>query len=178
MAQPNQLLIDKTDFAPFVQIAEYGNDAKRLNPHILNAQNLDCKFVFGNRFWTDIITNPTNYDELLNGGTYQDSDGNDISFSGLKAAIVWYSVARLRVDSNSINSPWGQVQKTSEYSQPVSTTTLNQQIAQAENNGQAYLRDVVEYLKIKESTYPLWNASCDTSTSLKSSNRFTPVSRI
>lgn len=178
MAQPNQLLIDKTDFIPFVQISEYGNDVKRLNPHILNAQNLDCKFVLGNIFWTDIITNPLNYDELLNGGTYQDKDGNDISFSGLKAAIVWYSVARLRVDANSINSAWGQVQKTSDYSQPISTTTLNQQIAQAENNGQSYIRDVVDYLNIKSEDYPLWNTSCNLSIILKSSNRFTSVSRI
>lgn len=172
-------LITRADFEKYVQISELGNDAKTLDVHIVNAQNIDIKQALGNALWTDIEANPTStnpdYVTLLNGGVYE-HDGFDYSFSGLKAAIVMFAMARRRIGSGSIDSPWGMVQKTSEYSQPVSSAVRQQMVDSARSMASAYMDEVLEYLKRKSADYPLFT-ECKTQRKTGATS-FKPVSRI
>lgn len=170
-------LVTRTDFEKYVQIAELGNDARTLDVHIVNAQSVDLKQIFGNAFWTDLEANydQAPYEELLNGGIYT-SDGFDYSFAGLKAAIVMYAMARRRMNSGAIDSPWGMVQKTSEFSQPVSSATRQMMVDEARSLGSAYLNECIQYIERNINSFPLYSAC--TKVKSKGAVRISSISRI
>lgn len=170
-------LVTRTDFEKYVQISELGNDARTLDVHIVNAQNVDLKQIFGNAFWTDLEAkyNTTPYSTLLDGGVYT-VDGFDYSFSGLKAVIVMYAMARRRLNSGAIDAPWGMVQKTSEFSQPVSSATRQMMVDEARSLASAYLSECLQYIERNISDFPLYSA-CSKAKS-KGAVRLSPISRI
>jgi hypothetical protein len=57
MSDQNTLLIVKADFAPYVQVAEYGNFDALMSTHILNAQHYDIKPILGDSFYADLVVN-------------------------------------------------------------------------------------------------------------------------
>ena len=176
------LLIDKKDFEAYVQVSEFGNDVKSLDPHILNAQNLDIAPVLGEVFFADLIENKDEqiYQELLNGKRYETETGNGkyVQFSGLKVAIVWFAMARKRANGNIIDSGWGMVEKTNEFSQPVSAARINQTVIAAESAGQKYLNDAIAFLKTNAATYPKFETECTASRKPRRRIKIKAISRI
>ena len=168
-------LVTRTDFEKYVQLAELGTDARTLDVHVLNAQNIDVKQAIGNILFTDIEANTSSYTDLLNGGVYT-YEGKDYSFEGLKAAIVMFAMARRRIASGAIDSPWGMVQKTSEFSQPVSSATRQQQVDEARSIAMAYLNECILFLKRNATDYPLLTNCCEEISG--STVRISPISRI
>lgn len=170
-------LVTRADFEKYVQLSELGNDARTLDVHILNAQNIDLKQVFGNAFWTDLEANSIeeNYETLLNGGTYTVGD-SEYSFAGLKAAIVMFTMARRRIASGAIDSPWGMVQKTSEFSQPVSTATRQMMVDEARSMATAYLSECIQYIENNISDFPKYSACAKVKN--HGAIRMNPISRI
>lgn len=171
-------LVTRSDFEALVQLSELGNDAKTLNPHIVNAQNIDLKQALGNALWSDIEANPTNTDpdyvKLLGGGEYTYQD-RTYTFSGLKAAIVMYAMARRRASSGSVDTAWGMVQKTSEYSQPVSSAVRQQMVDEARSLAVAYLQECLEYLDRNAESYPLYSPC--TKSKVRGQVTLKPISR-
>jgi len=172
------LLIGKSDFEPYLQVSVNLKDERHLAPHILQAQNLDIKPVLGNALYTDLVKNytDTNYQELLNGGEYV-KDGKTLSFQGLKAAIASYSYARYIYARNAVDTPFGMVTKTSDYTTAVDAKTLTQVANFARNSGEHYLQEVVAYLNDNTDEFPLWTGSCGNRMNGKRSYKITPASR-
>lgn len=171
------LLIGKGDFEPYVQVSTNLKDDRFLAPHILQAQNLDVKPVLGNPLWTDLLKNYTtdDYQTLLNGGEYT-AEGLEVSFQGLKAAIASFAYARYIYARNAVDTPFGMVTKTSEYTQAVDLKTLTQVANFARNSGEQYLQECLNFLSLNLTTYPLFEEACKRRHS-KGSFKITPASR-
>ena len=172
------LLVGKTDFEPYLQVSVNLKDDRHLAPHILQAQNLDIKPALGNAFYTDMVKNYTddNYQALLGGGEYV-QNGNTLSFQGLKAAIVSFSYARYIYSRNAVDTPFGMVTKTSDYTQAVDAKTLTQVANFARNSGEQYLHEIIQYLNASSALFPLWTGTCGAKRSGPGSYKMTPASR-
>jgi hypothetical protein len=175
----SKLLISRIDFLPYVQTTDVGNDEKLLHPHILNAQLLDIMPVLGGVFFTDLLNNADDdkYKKLLNGGTYT-INNKDVIFTGLKAAIVWYAIARKRSNANAIDTGFGLVIKTSEFSTPVPSKQIDSMVQAAQSAGYAYMKEVIDFLNVSKDTYPLWIVECNKETKMRKSQRMKPISRL
>jgi hypothetical protein len=162
-----------------VQTTDVGSDEKLLHPHILNAQMLDIMPALGNVFFTDLLNNTDDdkYKALLNGGTYT-INKKDVIFTGLKAAIVWYAIARKRRNANAIDTGFGMVTKTSEFSTPVPTKQIDSMVTEAQSAGYAYMKEVIDFLNASKATYPLWITDCKKETKMRRSQRMNPISRL
>lgn len=171
------LLIGKADIEPYAHVSLNVKDEKYLAPSILQAQNLDIKPVFGNAFWTDLLSNYTdaNYQTLLNGGEYTLS-GKVYSFQGLKSAIACFSYARYIYTRNVVDTPFGMVNKNSDYTTPADAKSLTQLASFARNSGEQYLQESIKYVKDNLALFPLWD-DCGKVATSKGSARITPASR-
>lgn len=172
------ILIGKGDIEAYAQVSILANVEKQLNHYILAAQNLDVKPFLGNAFWTDLMEKHREdpYKLLLSGGTYT---YNDViySFSGLKAAIASYTYSRYVLTRNAQDTAFGIVNKTTDFSEPVSDKYLSLISNQHKMAGQAYLNEVDEFLKRNLSDYPLYKTeSCNEGKKrTKGSIRMTPA---
>lgn len=172
------LLIGKSDIEPYAHVSMNLKDEKYLAPSILQAQNLDIKPVFGNVFWTDLLinVNDDNYQSLLNGGEYS-KDGKTYMFQGLKAAIACFTYARYVYSRNIVDTPFGMVQKNSDYSTPADTKALTQIGSFARNSGEQYLQESLKYVKDNIALFPVFADNCGTKATSKGSSKITPASR-
>jgi len=180
MAEPITLLINRTDITPYAQVAIHAREDAMLQPYILAAQNIDVKPVLGAALWYDILTNPyTAYNViLLEGGQYVDANGNTVTFQGVKAALACFTYARYMLAKNAVDTPFGMVAKTSEYSTQVAPELLVSIASEKRNEGSAYLRECTLYLDQSAAFFPLWEATgCGKSNSSKFIHRLTPASR-
>lgn len=175
----NKLLISRADFLTYVQTTDVGNDEKYLHPHIINAQLLDIKPTLGSAFFTDLLNNADDdkYKTLLNGTTYTLNE-KEVVFTGLKAAIVWYAVARKRRNANAIDTGFGLATKTSEFSQPVPSKQIDAMVQEAQSAGYAYLQEVIDFLNTNKADYPIWTPSCSMELKRRKSHRMNSISRL
>jgi hypothetical protein len=159
------LLISKTDVANYAQISANVNEEKYLQPHILHAQNIDLKPVFGSIFWTDLILNRAddNYKQLLDGGEYV-VDGKTKIFQGLKAAIALFSYSRYISSKNIVDTNFGLVTKDTDVSSAVDLKSKQFASQQARAAGQVYLSEAIEYIEDNISIFTLYasNGNCKT----------------
>lgn len=65
--------------------------------------------------WNDVTGD---FNELINGGTYTDCNGNQVSFLGVKRMLIYYAYARYVIINNFDDTPNGGVTKTNEFSIP------------------------------------------------------------
>lgn len=179
MAEPITLLINRADFTPYAQVAIHAREDAMLQPYILAAQNVDIKPVLGAALWYDLLTNPYGaYNELLlNGGSYIDDNGNTVTFQGIKAALACFAYARYILAKNAVDTPFGMVSKTSEYSEPVAPEQLVSIASEKRNEGGVYLRECVRYLDDAALEFPLWKADCARTIEPKFIHRLTPASK-
>ena len=171
------LLIGKTDIIPYAQISISARDEQMLHPHILSAQIVDIKPVLGNALMTDILANPTNYELLLEGGTYV-KDTITYSFQGLKASISCFAYARYLIGKNAIDSPFGVVAKSSEYSEQADAKIIASNVSSFKNTGATFLSECIRYIKDNESTYPLYYESEGKQERRPTNHKLPPISRI
>lgn len=179
MAEPITLLINRSDFTPYAQVAIHAREDAMLQPYILAAQNVDIKPVLGAALWHNILQNPyAAFNEiLLNGGSYTDANGNTVTFQGIKAALACFAYARYILAKNAVDTPFGMVSKTSEYSEPVTAEQLVSIASEKRNEGGVYLRECTRYLDQQAINYPLWQASCARTHEPKFIHRLTPASK-
>jgi len=84
----------------FAMSTNISND--RLNAAIEEAQDFDIKPALGNAFFYLVLTQyntspiPAIYSLLVDGGEYEDCNGNTVSFKGLAKALKYYALARYR----------------------------------------------------------------------------------
>lgn len=155
----NNLLITKADISQYFGISDSLNVEKQLDMHIWNAQQVDVKQVFGNAFWTDLSDNADTdmYIDLLEGKTYTNEAGVSVSFAGLKTALCFYAYARYINFRNSQDTPFGNVVKRSDYSDPVDPKILFQQSNQIRIDAAVFLNECIDFIKTFPSIYTLFD---------------------
>lgn len=116
-----QPLITRNDIAKYRQISKSANDAK-LNEMTLDAQLLDLQPLLGESFYNKIMANPSEFEELLNGGIY---DVDSISYTnyGLKMVLAYFTYARVIMFSSIIDTPYSVVEKLNDTSRPADASS-------------------------------------------------------
>lgn len=90
---------------------------------------------------------PTDVYKFLNGGVYDDCNGEPVRFEGLRAAEAYLAYARF-VRNHSIHvTPFGVVQKSGDDSTPVGQNTIASVALDAERIGQEFLGRTMRYWK-------------------------------
>lgn len=157
-------LITISAFAGIYDLSSNMNAAKKLDPCILAAQDIDICAFMGDAFYFDFIKNSGTapYPDLLNGKEYADADGNTIKFEGIKRVLVHYSYARYIEAGNHFNTPYGEVYKKENYSQGIDPKEISRVANQARSQAYKYQEDVIKFLNrvSSDSLYQLWYKNC------------------
>lgn len=154
------LLISIADFAGRVDISSNLDATKKLNQHILHAQDFDLRGLMGDTFYYDFLTNQSldKYQELINGGTYI-KDNVTITFDGLKVVLVYFSAARLLPSLDNHITAHGLTSKKNEFSDHVDSKTMGRLITQYENLANAYWNKIEGFLLSDKTDYPLFRGN-------------------
>lgn len=162
MAEQITLLINRNDMSPYCQVAIHSREEEMLQPHILASQLVDIKPAIGNAFYTDLITNKLDdkYKLLLEGGTYTNQNNNVVTFQGLKASISCYTYARYMFSKNAVDTPFGMVAKTNEYSEKADASIIQSIASAKRSEATAYLNECIEFIKNNVDVYTLFETDC------------------
>lgn len=114
-------LITRSDIANYRQISKTSNDDK-LNELILDAQMLDLQPLLGERLYNKILSNPSDYTELLEGGSYNYQNASYTNY-GLKMVLAYYAYARYVMFGSAIDTPFSLTEKLNPDSRPVETSS-------------------------------------------------------
>jgi len=149
-------LITYSDFSNYRDISSNISAAKRIDPYILEAQEIDIRSLLGDIFYNEVVSNPSNYSTLLNGGTY-DYDGYTYSFKGLKAVHVYFAYARFVMNDDVKSTPSGMVNKLNQNSERVTEATINRISRNARDIASAYWQQCYDFLCLQtDSIYNNW----------------------
>ncbi len=151
-----QLLITPSDVKTKARdISQYVSDEK-IQIYIEESENIDIKNALGDALFLDIKEHPDNYASLLDGGVYETNCGEKRVFTGLKAALVYYSYARLVKNGDGNVNRFGFVKKDSEYSTRSDLKEKVMAYNDAFSVADRYLKECVRYLNDCNSQYPLY----------------------
>ncbi len=175
MAQ--KLIISKTDFEGRIDLSVNLNVDKRLNQHILHAQDFDlCElmtdqfyYYFMSFFDDSGVLNPLAPDEiknLYNGSTYT-IDSISWFNPGLKPVIVYFSGSRLIKGIDAHITPTGYRDKVNEFSEQVGASRKSFQANEYENQATAYWNKVLKYMVANKTLYPQYFTDCGCSENRK-----------
>lgn len=111
--------------------------------------------------WTLVMTvaNFTKWNNLLNGCTYTDPLGYSVIVDGIKMALIYWTLSRLVMRNQTTITSHSVVNKTSQYSEPVSSKVLALEADGYANTAGSYWQDVKKYLDDNSSTFTNWNAT-------------------
>lgn len=134
-------------------------DDKRIYAYIRESENIDIKNALGDAFFIDLKENQEKYELLLKGGVYETDCGEKKVFSGIKAALNYYTYARIVKNGDWNVTRYGFVSKESEYS---SRPDLKEKITaynDAFSIADQYLKECVKYLQDNNIKYPLYKGN-------------------
>lgn len=152
-----RLLINKNDFKDYKQISK-GKDVELIEQYIQEAQDLDLKEIVCREFYYDLLKNfqlPA-YQKLIHGETYTDAEGNEIEYKGIKAVLVYYAYARYVLRGHVTDTPFGMVQKTNEFSQPVSSAEKREVRDRSRIDAMSYWQECKIYLDQHIQLFAKW----------------------
>lgn len=159
-----QLLINKNDFKQYKQISK-GKDVEIIEQYIQEAQDLDLKNIICRGFFFDLLKNKNEqiYQTFIHGETYTDSEGSLIEFKGLAPVIVYFAYARYILRSHVVDTSFGMIQKTNDFSQPISSSEKRDIRDKCQTDAMSYWEDCKLYLNEKKETFPKWEKCGDCS---------------
>lgn len=156
-------LIDINDIQAVIVEMSANVESERMERFIVEAQEFDIKPVLGRALYLAFVnglsTSPveTIYEELFNGKTYLDKSINsNISFEGVKLALIYYSYARFLNNQNSNVTAFGIVQKENDFSAPSDEKRIARLVTAATQAAEAYKNDFIKFLNDNSTDYPLW----------------------
>lgn len=175
----NPLLIGPDDFKGRIDISKNLDPERKLNQHILHAQDFDLADLFKDNFYNQFIgyfdaagvidpLAPVSIKNLFNGGRYNVSTGISAINPGVKIILVYFTGARLvRAIDNHI-TPNSFAAKLNDFSERISYTAKNSVATEYENLALAYWGKMQSFLNVNRNEYPLYfNNDCG----CESSNR-------
>lgn len=141
----NVKLVNRNDIAQYKQISKTVYDDV-LNAIILETQIQDIAELLGENLFNDVLENPSNYSDLLNGGAYTH---NSITYTnyGLKAVICYYVYARYMMFGSVIDTPFSAIEKLEgAESRPISDKTKKDLYQLNRDSAFAIWKSVQNYL--------------------------------
>jgi hypothetical protein len=148
-------LIQYSDFAGYRDISSNIDSAKRIDPYIVEAQELDLRKFLGDIFYQEVIADltasPQQYSVLLSGGTYS-YGGYTYTFKGLKAALVFWTYARFLSNDDIKITPSGAKRKITNESEFVSEAALSRVVSNAREIAATYANQCNDYIARQSST--------------------------
>jgi hypothetical protein len=152
-------LITLSDIEAIESISVNVDFNKKLRPHVFKAQEFEVRPLIGEEFWIYITANVATLGDLLNEKTYS-YNNKTYQHPGLKAVIIMYTLARYKSTIGIHDTAFGLVQKTNQYSEPVSDKLVARESAKETAGAEVYWLRVRDYLDRNKATYPLWK-SCN-----------------
>lgn len=155
------MLITPEQIAQFKQLTASLSSPKVLEPYIQEAQEFDLRPFLGDELYADLLDKYDQaqmtdaYKELYNGCTYT-YGGITYKHEGVVPILAYFTYARYAKRSNITSTKYGLVQKTNDFSQPISSADRAQQVNDARSGAIVYQERVRHFLNANEATYPLW----------------------
>lgn len=160
---PTPLLIQQSDFAPFIELPS-NLSANKLSPQIRKAQDFDLCALMGNQFYYYFLsffdnagvispTAPQAIIDLYSGSTYV-IDNITYPNDGIKPVLVHFAAAKLVHTIDLHITPHSFAQKINEYSEQPSQGRRIFTATEYENTALAYWNKLKPYLTEKSSDYP------------------------
>ncbi|MBR0281249.1 MAG: hypothetical protein IJQ81_06620 [Oscillibacter sp.] len=120
---------------------------------IEEASLLDIKPKLGEALFVRLVDN-VKYSRLLEGGDYEDADGNVHVFAGLRRALAYYSWGRLVKTATNHLTRFGYVKKNDDYSH--ATEIKERQIAanDAFSVADGYIQECFVYMANNPEIFP------------------------
>lgn len=159
-------LITLDDIRAVKTIALNVQQAKELDPYILEAQNFDLAKFLGDAFLIEIANDfnaspsLSTYSDLFNGGEYTYNSEKYYNY-GLKNLIVYYAYVRYVANSNVLATPTGFKHKTNPHSEHVSDKTISRLVDNARQQALYIETNVKEYLVRNATIYTIFKNNCN-----------------
>ena len=152
----------------------------RVDPLILEAQLLDIRNVLGPALYLDMVKNITDpiYVDLFNGVEYIDKSINEtVSFEGVRAALAYYSYARLLLNQDLHVTASGLVEKDEQWSKSTEEKRIQRQVSAARLAARAHEEEYLAFLRENSTDYPIYLKTCVTTNAHKGSITISKVQR-
>ena len=111
-----QYLITTDEVSKLARTMSVHIDTEKIETYIRESENIDLKSALGDALFLDVKEHPDNYSELLDGSSYDVQCGGRRSFVGLKAALAYYTYARIVKNGDGSVTRLGFMSKDNEYS--------------------------------------------------------------
>lgn len=164
----NVPIISLEDIAFVMPISEI--DQERIDPYILDAQELDLRPVLNDALYADfmakynISTDPmyAAYQNLLKGTTWT-LNGVTVQFGGVKPMLARYALARF-IPINGLNlTRYGNHRKLNDKSEAVDQSSITYIVNNVRSAAIGYQNQVTAFLQNNTTTYPLYSRLPDKS---------------
>lgn len=123
---------------------------EQLSAFINEAENLYIKPLLSEKLYNDILSKGVAlepYRTLYEGGVYNSTDGEQVSFMGLRVAISYYVYAQNIMSGDFQATRYGMVIKDNDYSQPLSDKSRSAAYNNALEIASAYMQDCLSYCR-------------------------------
>lgn len=130
----------------------------------VEVESLELDKLLGYAFYQAVYASPTSYDDLLNGCSFEDYNGNIVTHRGLKYVLAYLNFAKYISESYVQDTFTGFVQKTRTDSERISSgdiKRLQQEAREIAFNAFSLIRI---YLNKNYDLYPLWGCDSDVKT--------------
>lgn len=153
------LLINKAKVSALLQVAIGIEDAD-FNKFIEEAQKFDFKPLVCEEFFFDILKNKAEepYLKLINGGSYEYND-KDYEFDGIAGVLAYFTYARFYLNSPTVSTSHGIVEKTTPYSKPVDLEERRNTYYKKQKEANVLMADVVKYIDRNIEFFPSFNCN-------------------
>lgn len=134
-------------------------DTEKIETYIRESENIDLKSALGDALFLDVKEHPDNYSELLDGSSYDVQCGGRRSFVGLKAALAYYTYARIVKNGDGSVTRLGFMSKDNEYSSRSDFKEKLMAYNDAFSVADRYLKECVRYLNDNKESFPLYRGN-------------------
>jgi len=143
---------------------------EKMNAFISEVELTQIKPVIGDELYNKLKNvdygSDSNEYILVNGGSYEDSQGVYKSLSGLKVAIAYFVYVKVMMSGDIESTRFGMMQKNDQYGQHISQSSRSAAYSEATDVANQYLKECIAFCRSKkliksgESRYGLKSAGC------------------
>lgn len=155
-------LITMADIVALRPLSSNTREEDKVKPHVWDAQEFDLRPFLGDQLYLDLLTvipgSASTYDDLWGGSEYT-YNGKLYKHEGLKTVLIYYAYARIIMGLPVTPSPFDMVQKTNEFSRPLSDAQLMRPVQQAISGAKVFQERVELFLNRNIINYNLWRST-------------------
>lgn len=153
--------------ANWAAMAKLNGGTTHFEQLVQDVQDMKLPKLLGYALYQDVVKNPTSVNNvvLLDGGSFEDSNGNLIDFKGIKYQLAWFNFQRYVEVSNFSDTSTGMRTKTAEKSQPLRDGMIKREQTFSENKAMQDFELMKLFLIENSDTYPLFDCTKEKNTS-------------